>query len=73
MLFCVNWYWIIDVSEERNDESITLSSIVSFETLVTTSYLPDTKDLCLQLSVVHKSVLKLSLGADGYDSKFAVF
>lgn len=65
MLFCVNWYTIIDVSEERNNDTLTLSSIVSSETFVTTSYLPVTKDLRLQCSVVHKLGLTLSLGADG--------
>jgi len=68
MLFCVNWYKIIDVSEERNEDSLPLSSTVSSETFVTTSYLPVIKDLCLQFSVVHKLILTLSLGADGYDS-----
>jgi hypothetical protein len=47
MLFFVNWYKIIDVSEERNDDSLPLSSIVSSETFVTTSYLPVIKDLGL--------------------------
>jgi len=65
MLFCVNWYKIIGLSEERNDETVPLDSTVPSETFVTTSYLPVTKDLCLQLSVVHKLVLTLSLGVDG--------
>ena len=45
MLFCVNRCTIIDVPEKRNDVSLTRSSIVSYETFVTTSYLPVTKDL----------------------------